>query len=329
MRVFLFLQLISLIIFVYIMYFIPSNLYLFSIIATFLIVNTVGITYYVFRMWGKELADSKKMMKVAYILLVIVAVVGLGFLFINLFNMWINRYPIDTLSDFLNALLVVSTFLLVSFGISYVALRRELERQIVEYEKLNEAQMKLRMQVFRYKTNPHFLFNSMSTAISMIDLGESNDKLREYLINLSELFRAVLEAPEVWTLKDEISLVKKYLDIQKIRLSNFDYMIDIQPECEGVKIPSLILQPLVENSIIHGVTKSTNGGVITIEAKLTEGFILLSIQDNGKGAPEIVKGAGLRMVENLLKTFDKDSEVIYETSPGKGTKVFLRWLATR
>ncbi|SHN62393.1 sensor histidine kinase [Fervidobacterium gondwanense] len=329
MRVFLFLQLISLIIFVYIMYFVPSNLYLFSVIATFLIVNTVGITYYVFRMWGKELVNATKQIKLLYFSLLVVAVVGLGFLFANLFNMWIDRYPIDTLSNFLNALLVVSTFLLVSFGVSYVALKRELERQVIEYKKLNEAQMKLRMQVFRYKTNPHFLFNSMSTAVSMIDLGESNDKLREYLINLSELFRAVLEAPEVWTLKDEISLVKKYLDIQKIRLSNFDYMIDIQPECEGVKIPSLILQPIVENSIIHGVTKSTNSGVITIEAKQTDGFILLSIQDNGKGASEIVKGAGLQMVENLLKTFDKDSELIYETSPGKGTKVFLRWLATR
>jgi len=325
MRVFLFLQLIALIIFIYSMYILPSNLYFISVISIFIIVNTVGLTYYAFRMWGKELKGSNKTMRFLYFVLLIVALGGIVFLFSNLFQMWINVYSEEVLSNFTYSLLVVSTFLLVSFGISYITLRRELEKQVLEYERLKESQLKLKMQAFRYKTNPHFLFNSISVAISMLELGEDKDKVVRYLSDLSELFRVVLNTPETWSLEEELRLISKYLDIQKVRMERFDYEIFLEPECSKVIVPSLILQPIVENSIVHGVAKSKNGGKIMISCSFSGRRFEIKVSDNGRGAEKIVPGTGLRVVEELMKAFFKESAIRYETSYGNGTTVTLSW----
>ena len=325
MRVFLFLQLIALIIFIYSMYILPSNLYFISVISIFIIVNTVGLTYYAFRMWGKELKGSNKTMRFLYFVLLIVALGGIVFLFSNLFQMWINVYSEEVLSNFTYSLLVVSTFLLVSFGISYITLRRELEKQVLEYERLKESQLKLKMQAFRYKTNPHFLFNSISVAISMLELGEDKDKVVRYLSDLSELFRVVLNTPETWSLEEELRLISKYLDIQKVRMERFDYEIFLEPECSKVIVPSLILQPIVENSIVHGVAKSKNGGKIMISCSFNGKRFEIKVSDNGRGAEKIVPGTGLRVVEELMKAFFKESAIRYETSYGNGTTVTLSW----
>jgi len=325
MRVFLFLQLIALIIFIYSMYILPSNLYFISVISIFIIVNTVGLTYYAFRMWGKELKGSNKMIRFLYFVLLIVALGGIIFLFSNLFQMWINVYSEEVLSNFTYSLLVVSTFLLVSFGISYITLRRELEKQVLEYERLKESQLKLKMQSFRYKTNPHFLFNSISVAISMLELGEDKDKVVRYLSDLSELFRVVLNTPETWSLEEELRLISKYLDIQKVRMERFDYEIFLEPECSKVIVPSLILQPIVENSIVHGVAKSKNGGKIMISCSFSGRRFEIKVSDNGRGAEKIVPGTGLRVVEELMKAFFKESAIRYETSYGNGTTVTLSW----
>ncbi len=325
MRVFLFLQLIALIIFIYSMYILPSNLYFISVISIFIIVNTVGLTYYAFRMWGKELKGSNKTMRFLYFVLLIVALGGIIFLFSNLFQMWINVYSEEVLSNFTYSLLVVSTFLLVSFGISYITLRRELERQILEYERLKESQLKLKMQAFRYKTNPHFLFNSISVAISMLELGEDKDKVVRYLSDLSELFRVVLNTPETWSLEEELSLISKYFDIQKVRMQRFDYEIFLEPGCSKVIVPSLILQPIVENSIVHGIAKSKNGGKIMISCSFSGRRFEIKVSDNGRGAEKIVPGTGLRVVEELMKAFFKESAIRYETSYDNGTTVTLSW----
>ncbi|WP_448375146.1 sensor histidine kinase [Fervidobacterium sp.] len=325
MRVFLFLQLIALVIFIYIMYMLPSNLYFISITSIFIIVNTVGLTYYAFRMWGKELKRSNKVTKIAYFLLMFVALMAISLLFSNLFKMWLQRYPDDSLSNFANSLLVISTFLLVSFGISYIALKRELERQIKEYEKLKESQLRLKMQVIRYKTNPHFLFNSLSVAISMLELEEDKEKVARYLSDLAELFRAVLNTPETWTLEEELTLISRYLEIQKVRMQRFDYEILLSPECSKVIVPSLLLQPIVENSIVHGIAKSKNGGKITIKCSFDGRKFEIKVKDDGKGAEKIVPGMGLRLVEELMKAFFKESTVKYETSYNDGTTVILSW----
>ncbi|MGC9772366.1 sensor histidine kinase [Fervidobacterium islandicum] len=327
MRVFLFLQLIALVIFVYTMYFLPSNLYFISVVSIFIIVNTVGLTYYIFRAWAKELiASSKsKWSRFLYFLLVAVAIVGITFLFLNISGMWISKYSEDSLANFTNSLLVVSTFLLVSFGIAYLTLRRELERQLREYEKLKGAQQKLSIQVIRYKTNPHFLYNSLSTAISMLDLGEAPEAVKEYLSNLAELFRTVFQAPEVWTLKDELELAARYLEIQKLRIEGLNYEIKVDAECDKVRIPSLVLQPIVENAVIHGIAKSKDGRKILIECFIENGRVVIKVIDDGKGSENIVPGTGLKLVEELLKAFARNVELKVESYPEKGTTVILSW----
>lgn len=325
MRVFLFLQVIALIIFVYTMYFLPSNLYFISIVSVFVIVNTVGLTYYVFRTWWKEIRNSGQLTKVFYFTLLVTAIVAVLFLFSNIFRMWVYRYTEDSLVNFSNSLLAISTFLLVSFGVSYLTLKRELEKQIQEYEKLRTVQQRLSIQVVRYKTNPHFLFNSLSTAISMLDLRVEREKIREYLSNLAELFRVVLNAPEVWTLKDELELAKRYLEIQKVRVEGLEYEITMGPACETVRIPSLVLQPIVENSIVHGIAKSKNGGKIKLECTKVNGTVTIKVSDNGKGGEKIIPGMGLKLVQELMNAFSRKVELHFESSPESGTIVTLSW----
>uniref|UniRef100_A0A7V4NFA7 Histidine kinase n=1 Tax=Fervidobacterium pennivorans TaxID=93466 RepID=A0A7V4NFA7_FERPE len=325
MRVFLFLQVIALIIFVYTMYFLPSNLYFISVVSVFVIVNTVGLTYYVFRTWWKEIRNSGQLSEFLYFTLLFTAIVAVLFLFSNIFRMWVYKYTEDSLVNFSNSLLVVSTFLLVSFGVSYLALKRELEKQIQEYEKLRTVQQKLSIQVVRYKTNPHFLFNSLSTAISMLELQVEREKIREYLSNLAELFRVVLNAPEVWTLKDELELTKRYLEIQKVRVEGLEYEITMSPACETVKIPSLVLQPIVENSVVHGIAKSKNGGKIKLECMKVNGTVTIKVRDNGKGGEKIIPGTGLKLVQELMNAFSRKVELYFETSPEGGTIVTLSW----
>lgn len=325
MRVFLFLQVIALIIFVYTMYFLPSNLYFISVVSVFVIVNTVGLTYYVFRTWWKELQNPGKITKFLYFTLLFIAVIAVIFLFSNIFRMWVYKYPEDSLVNFSNSLLVISTFLLVSFGISYLTLKRELEKQLQEYEKLRNVQQKLSIQVVRYKTNPHFLFNSLSTAISMLDLQVEREKIREYLSNIAELFRVVLNAPEVWTLKDELELAKRYLEIQKVRVEGLEYEITMGPACETVRIPSLVLQPIVENSIVHGIAKSKNGGKIKLECMKVNGIVTIKVSDNGKGGEKIIPGTGLKLVQELMSAFSRKVELNFETSLEVGTIVTLSW----
>ena len=123
-------QLIAVVIFIFIMYLIPANLYLVSIISIFVIVNTVGITYYILRSWAADLKNEGTKSKVYFAFSLIGVIFAIVFLLINLSNFWLSRYSYDKFINFTNALALVTTFLLASFGISYVALKRELQKQI-------------------------------------------------------------------------------------------------------------------------------------------------------------------------------------------------------
>lgn len=322
MKVVLFLQLLVLVIFIFSMYVLPSNAYFISVLSIFIIVNTSGLSYYVFRIWIYNLKNSKRFVRTFYSIIFVVALLGMMYLMINLFKLWIDRYPQDTLMSFVNTLLVVSTFLLVSFGIAYLTLKRELERQIIENERLKQAQLMLKLESLKSRLNPHFLFNSIAVAISMVELEEDKEKLKNYLSNVSDLLRMSIDAPEVWGIKEEIELATKYLNVQKQRFEKLDFDVHVPENCLGRRIPALILQPILENAIMHGISKSKHGGLITISCQEKYGKeITIEVKDNGVGSEKIVKGTGLIIVEERLKLFSKDSKVEYLTKLNEGTCV--------
>lgn len=324
MKVVLFLQLLVLIIFIFSMYTLPSNAYLISVLSIFIIVNTVGLFYYVFRIWISNLRNSNRLARLFCSFVLILALVGIVYLLINLFNLWIDKFPQDTLMLFLNTLLIISTFLLVSFGVAYLTLKRELENQILENERLKQSQLTFKLESLKAKLNPHFLFNSIAIAISMVDLNEDKEKLKNYLSNVADLLRMSVDAPEVWSLKEELDLAYKYLSVQKERFEKFDFKINASESCTKRRVPSLILQPIIENAIIHGISKSKQGGILAISCEeFSNNGIVIEVKDNGVGSEHFSKGIGLTIVEERLKLFSKNSKIEYISKPAEGTCVRL------
>jgi sensor histidine kinase YesM len=136
--------------------------------------------------------------------------------------------------------------------------------------------------------NPHFLFNSLNSIKHYIIHNEQKSAVL-YLNKFSKLIRRILEASsiKVNSLKEELETVKLYMNIENIRFDNqIDFQVDIDPDInqQTVRIPSLILQPFLENAIWHGLATKEGEKKIRLEVKQTENaFIIITIRDNGIG----------------------------------------------
>ncbi|ABS61094.1 signal transduction histidine kinase, LytS [Fervidobacterium nodosum Rt17-B1] len=328
LKVVLFLQLLVLVIFVFSMYLLPSNLYFISILSIFVIVNTIGLSYYVLRILTENMKEKGiKLRWLYFTIMVVISLVTFSYLLSNIFKIWLKNYPESAILDFLNTLLIVLTLLLVSFGISYLTLKRELERQISENKRLEELKLKFQLESLKSKVNPHFLFNTIATALSMIEIDEDKDKIKNYLLEVGNLLRKSVDAPETWTINEEIELTKSYLSINKTRLGEkLDFEIFVADECLYKKIPALILQPVVENAVVHGISKSKKGGKIYISCTTINGQIVITVKDTGIGADKIVKGTGINLVEERLKLFSKNStmEIVSKQNEGTTVKMIIK-----
>jgi two-component system, LytTR family, sensor kinase len=142
-----------------------------------------------------------------------------------------------------------------------------------------------RLGALRMQLNPHFLFNSLN-AITVLVRDNNNHGASEMLELLSDVLRHVLQnkkEPEV-TLHEETTFIEKYLAIEQVRFSDrLKIRFSIEPTLRDVLVPELILQPLVENAIRHGIAQRIEDGEMEIAARENEGNLLLSVQDNGPG----------------------------------------------
>jgi len=207
------------------------------------------------------------------------------------------------------AIFVVFTSLVGSiFGL--VNLSRELRQKEALEEKLKALAAQAELKALKAQINPHFLFNSLNTIASLTKTSPS--KAEEAIEMLADVFRYTLLASnrEFVTLQNELDFLNSYLGVEKARFGDrLQVVQSIQSEILSTHIPSLILQPLVENCIKHGTIKE--GAVkMEIRAFLDGNAINIEIRDRGKGAPEEIKkgiynrGTGLRNVnERLLKIY--------------------------
>jgi two-component system sensor histidine kinase AlgZ len=153
----------------------------------------------------------------------------------------------------------------ISIIISGVALRYMFIQKQLQMRTM--AENHARIQALQARIRPHFLFNSMNTiaALTQVDA----DAAEKAVLDLSEIYRAILNADEAMTtLAEEVSLTKYYLEIEHMRLHErlqVDWQLD--ENLLSVRLPALVVQPLVENAVYHGIEKRTGGGTITIEIK--------------------------------------------------------------
>ena len=169
-------------------------------------------------------------------------------------------------------------------------LLRESERQHEEYLRRIQAESSMReaqLTMLRYQLNPHFLFNTLNAINAMVALGLS-DKAQTMIEQLSKFLRHAVdtEAKSTVTLEEELFNVRLYLEIEQARFEDrLAVSYNIDPAAQTVIVPSLILQPLVENSMKYAISRSEAGGVINISAKVVGQRLLLDVRDSGPGMP--------------------------------------------
>ena len=194
-------------------------------------------------------------------------------------------------------LLLVAIYLSVFFRIKNIRKKHAVDKKMLQIEKqLFEIQQK----ALRLQMNPHFIFNSLNSIQSFV-LSKDIDLAVNYLGRFSHLMRLILNnsAESIIPLADELKAVKYYLEIEKLRFDDkFSYTIIIDPQIdeEFTGIPPMIIQPYIENAIIHGLVHKESEGHITVEFKKQDNLILCTIQDDGIGrqqAMEIKKQSGL------------------------------------
>jgi two-component system sensor histidine kinase YesM len=173
----------------------------------------------------------------------------------------------------------------MSFNIMIGKIRELLDAKIKEQENLKKAELR----ALQAQINPHFLYNTLDTIIWMAE-AQRTDQVIEIVRALSSFFRISLSKGKDWiTIGEEIERTRSYLTIQKMRYRDIlDYKIEVDEEVLDNTILKLILQPLVENALYHGVKNKRNGGTITVRTKQeNENEILLEVEDDGIGfAPE-------------------------------------------
>jgi two-component system LytT family sensor kinase len=198
-----------------------------------------------------------------------------------------------------------------------------IEHQLAEQEHLL---MVARVDALANQINPHFLFNTLTSISSLIR--SQPETARVLIVKLSALLRRLLRSQEHFvTLREELEAVDEYLDIERIRFGP-SLVIDKQIDDTSldVVVPSMILQPLVENSIKHGLGRKLGEGRITIRSSRSGGSILIEVIDNGVGLPqtrmeaESEGGIGLRNVNERLRViYGAPYQLQLHSLPGEGT----------
>lgn len=198
-------------------------------------------------------------------------------------------------------------------------------------EKKLEAQQRLateaRLQALTYQINPHFLFNTLNSVSSLIRLNP--EEARTVVYKLSSILRKLLRKTEhLTTLGEELSFIDDYLSIEKVRFRDkLRIEIDVEPGARECLVPSMFLQPLVENSIKHGISPKLDGGTIRIRARHGSGRLQLVIEDDGVGIAEerlgdvFQQGIGVSNINERLKVlYGEQYRMDVDSKPGAGTR---------
>lgn len=198
-------------------------------------------------------------------------------------------------------------------------------------EKKLEAQQRLlteaRLAALTSQINPHFLFNTLNTVAALIRLNP--EKARVVVHKLSAILRRLLRNTDnLNPLRDELSFIDDYLAIEMTRFGDkLRFVKEVDPATLDRLVPSMLLQPIVENSIKHGLSSKVDGGMIRVRSRLADGWLQLLIEDDGVGIAEnrlatlFELGIGVSNVNERLKVlFGSNYRLGVDSKPGEGTR---------
>jgi len=208
-----------------------------------------------------------------------------------------------------------------------------IDQQLEEQRRLL---MEARLDALQRQINPHFLFNTLNSIASLV---RSKPELaREMIVKLANILRMLLKERDAFVpFGDELALTDDYLDIEVVRFGEkLKVVKEIAPETLPIVVPSMLLQPLLENSIKHGLEPRIHGGTVTLRSRLEGERLVIEVEDDGVGiSPErsaptaggVVRpgtGIGMRNVRERMEVLYGDAAVVEINSrPGRGTRVTL------
>lgn len=196
-------------------------------------------------------------------------------------------------------------------------------------ERHQQLLLRARMDALSSQINPHFLFNTLNTVTALIRVDP--DTARGVVLKLSNILRRLLRKHETFVpLREELSFIDDYLDIEVARFGqdNLDIVKEIDENTLETFIPSMLLQPIVENSVKHGLAPKVEGGRIFLRTSSRDGRLHMEIEDNGVGISEeklphvYVEGIGLSNVRERLRVlYGADFNLDIESREGQGTTI--------
>lgn len=182
--------------------------------------------------------------------------------------------------------------LIAYVGVLVLAHTLESRRTLAQRD---EQLSKARLDALRRQLEPHFLFNTLNGIAGLVRGGKSDAAVR-MIAGLSDLLRRVIEGPAgtETSLAEEIEFLNKYLEIQQMRFgSRLRFEIAVPEELAAARVPSMILQPVVENAIEHGVGLRMDGGLVTIAALRVNGSLKMSVENDGPTLGDFSEGVGI------------------------------------
>jgi two-component system LytT family sensor kinase len=236
-----------------------------------------------------------------------------------------HGWPVELrlLHSFDNDVWMYGSIVIVASGMHYY--RRFRERDVAA-ARLREDLVRAELQALRNQLNPHLLFNALNSVAALMheDVGAADDML----VDLSHLLRVYLSGDprQETTLREELELVDAYVGIQKHRFADrLSFARDVADDVLGAAVPSLLLQPLVENAILHGIAPGTRPGRVRVRAERRDGALRLVVADDGAGMkPGGSEGIGLSNTRARLRQLYGDAQRLeIQTEEGAGVTVTI------
>src|SRR5579872_1860034 len=203
--------------------------------------------------------------------------------------------------------------------------------------KLEEQQrlvLQARMEALQNQINPHFLFNTLNSISSLVRFDP--ETAREVISKLATILRRLLNSTDSFVpLREEVEFIDNYLDIEVVRFGDKLRVVkELAPESLDVMVPAMLLQPLVENSIKHGLASKVEGGSIYLRSRLSDSRLVIEVEDDGVGmgasqaletAHSLRSGIGMANVSERLEVLYGDAaQLTIDSGEGKGTLVRIR-----
>ncbi len=205
--------------------------------------------------------------------------------------------------------------------------------------ELERKQNEIKLKMLASQINPHFLYNALES-IRMKAHISGEQGISRTVKMLGKLLRRSLEITgQAITVSEEIEMVRAYLEIQKFRHEDrLNYGIDIEPEAGRISLPPLLIQPLVENAVVHGLERRPGGGTVAVSARIAEGALVVRVEDDGAGMSaeklasvrralreQEADRIGLRNVQmRLTLTYGEEAGLLVESEEHKGTRIEFR-----